>query len=299
VSRHKVAEGWTAQAYRFALDPTPSQARAMASHVGGARFAYNWGLGLVESRLRQRSRLREQALVEGMSKREADALAATVVVPWNLYALRREWNASKDCVAPWWAANSKEAYSSGLDGLARALRGYLDSSSRKRKGRRLGWPRRKKRRSRASCRFTTGGFGVTDAHHIRLPRIGVMKTHEPTVKLGMKLADATARILSATLSLEAGRWFVSFTCEVCREALPRPTGPVIGVDVGVGSLATVSTGDKVANPKALSASPKRWRGSPGAAPAANGDPGVMPRAVRRLPVPTPGWPTCAVTPCTS
>lgn len=32
------------QAYRFALDPTPRQMRALASHVGAARFAFNWGL---------------------------------------------------------------------------------------------------------------------------------------------------------------------------------------------------------------------------------------------------------------
>ena len=154
MSRHQVPEGWTVQAYRFALDPTPTQARAMASNVGAARFVYNWGLGLVESRLHERRRLGEQALVEGCSKREADALAASVVVPWNLYALRREWNAAKDCVAPWWAANSKEAYSSGLDSLARALGAYAGSASGKRSGPRMGWPRRKKRRCRASRRAT-------------------------------------------------------------------------------------------------------------------------------------------------
>ena len=68
MSRHQVPEGWTIQAYRFALDPTPTQARAMASNVGAARFVYNWGLGLVESRLHERKRLGEEALVEGLSK---------------------------------------------------------------------------------------------------------------------------------------------------------------------------------------------------------------------------------------
>jgi len=29
------------QAYRFALDPTPGQARALASHCGAARFSFN------------------------------------------------------------------------------------------------------------------------------------------------------------------------------------------------------------------------------------------------------------------
>jgi hypothetical protein len=42
------------QAYRFALDPTPGQRRALASHCGAARFAYNWGLNLVKQRLEQR-----------------------------------------------------------------------------------------------------------------------------------------------------------------------------------------------------------------------------------------------------
>ncbi|WP_440105010.1 helix-turn-helix domain-containing protein, partial [Streptosporangium sp. H16] len=30
-------------AYRYALDPTPEQARLLASHCGAARFAFNWG----------------------------------------------------------------------------------------------------------------------------------------------------------------------------------------------------------------------------------------------------------------
>ena len=32
------------QAYRFALDPAPGQERALRSHAGAARFAWNWAL---------------------------------------------------------------------------------------------------------------------------------------------------------------------------------------------------------------------------------------------------------------
>jgi len=42
------------QAYRFALDPTPAQARNLCSHAGAARFAYNFGLALVKERLDRR-----------------------------------------------------------------------------------------------------------------------------------------------------------------------------------------------------------------------------------------------------
>src|SRR5436190_1670689 len=102
------------QAYRFALDPTPRQTRALRSHRGAARFAYNWGLALVKQRLDQR------------------AAGEQVEVPWTLVALRREWNRAKDQVAPWWRENSKEAYSSGLDALARALANWLASKQGRR-----------------------------------------------------------------------------------------------------------------------------------------------------------------------
>ncbi|WP_242823226.1 helix-turn-helix domain-containing protein [Thermaerobacter subterraneus] len=46
------------QAYRFALDPTPRQERALASHVGARRFAFNWGLALVKERLEAHARVK-------------------------------------------------------------------------------------------------------------------------------------------------------------------------------------------------------------------------------------------------
>ena len=38
------------QAYKFALDPTPAQERALRSHAGAARFAWNWGLARCQER---------------------------------------------------------------------------------------------------------------------------------------------------------------------------------------------------------------------------------------------------------
>jgi IS605 OrfB family transposase len=44
------------QAYRFALDPTPAQVRALASHAGASRKAFNWALGLVKAQPDRRTR---------------------------------------------------------------------------------------------------------------------------------------------------------------------------------------------------------------------------------------------------
>ena len=232
------------QAYRFALDPTPAQRRGLASHCGAARFAYNWGLTLVKARLDDR------------------AEAADTKVPWTLPALRKEWNQVKRDVAPWWAENSKEAYSSGLDALAGALANFSDSKQGRRQGGRVGFPRfKRKGRARDACRFTTGTIRVEpDRHHVTLPRLGRLKTHESTRKLARRLEHGTARVLAATVSRQADRWFVSFTCQVQRaERRHRRPAATVGVDVGVTQLAVLSSGEQVANPRPLAAALHKLR----------------------------------------
>jgi putative transposase len=247
----------TLQAYRFELDPNDGCRSALASHAGAARFAFNWGRGLIAGLLSARRGLEVLALRQGASAVDARAWAAdtTGPVPWSLGALRRAWNRATDEVAPWWPVNSKEAYNTGLDRLCRALRGFFDSRSGARRGPRAGWPKFNKRGGRRSFTVTTGSFGVIDSRHIRLPRIGLVRTKEPTVKLSAKLDTGRARILSATVSERAGRWWVSFCCQVDRPEIAAPTGGVVGVDLGVAHLAALSTGEVVANPKHLS----RWQ----------------------------------------
>jgi putative transposase len=81
-----------------------------------------------------------------------------------------------------------------------------------------------------------------DRHHVRLPRLGAIRTHESTRKLARRLEDGRARILSATVRQEAcGRWYVSLQAEVARAAggARRPS-VVAGVDLGVSHLAVVA-----------------------------------------------------------
>jgi putative transposase len=149
------------------------------------------------------------------------------------------------------AGNSKEAYSSGLAGLADALKNWSEG---KRRGRRVNFPRfKKKGRCRESVCFTTGAIRVGGKSHVVLPRRGV-RTHEPTRALLERVEAGRARILRATVSREGGRWFVSFTCEVEREPkTPKCPGTVVGVDAGPLHLAVLSTGEKVPNPQPLKA----------------------------------------------
>ena len=236
MAKFEIPEGWTAQAYRFALDPSPARERAFRSHAGAARKAYNTMLALVKATMGQRQAERSYGISE------ADL---TPALNWSLAGLRKEWNRRKDDAAPWWAENSKESYNTGLDALARGLDAWDKSRKGRRAGAAAGFPNFKSARSRRSVRFTTGSIRVeADRRHITLPRVGRIRTHESTRKLARRIEAGTARILSATLAEESsGRWFCSFQVIVQRAAA-APDGREI---------------ERVPAPKSLTAAQARLR----------------------------------------
>lgn len=65
------------EAVKVALDPSPAQGKLLASHAGGARFAYNTMLARVKV-----------------------ALDAGEKIDWSSYALLRWWNANKGALWP-------------------------------------------------------------------------------------------------------------------------------------------------------------------------------------------------------
>jgi putative transposase len=177
-------------------------------------------------------------------------------VGWSQPALRKRWNQDKRVVATWWAENSKEAYESGLTNLAEALANWGDSKAGRRQGLKMGFPKYKRRGDGGSVRFHAGALRVDDAHHIVLPRIGRVRTKEPTNDLLKLLRSGRARILSVTLKQQAGRWYTSLSCEVEREAHPLPRRKLAaGVDVGLNHLAVIADSEGkieyIENPKPL------------------------------------------------
>jgi putative transposase len=229
------------EAVKVALDPSPAQERLFLSHAGAARFAYNAGLAHVK----------------------AD-IEAGVKPEWSYYSLVRWWNANKDTLtvgddgAPWWRENSKEAANSGLRSLASALSNWSKSRKGLRKGRRVGFPRfRAKDRERPRFAYTTGSFGLIhgDPKALKLPRIGRVHCMEDvTARVG------GARVLRITVSRRAGRWYAALTVE--REDKPVtqvPKGGAVGVDLGIKTLATLSDGTSIPNPRRLAASERRLK----------------------------------------
>ncbi|MEW2118280.1 IS607 family element RNA-guided endonuclease TnpB [Streptomyces sp. NPDC005474] len=260
MKKFQAQPGFVVQAFRFALDPNAAQEKALRSHCGAARAAYNWAVAWVEASWWQRRAEESYGIAEE---------SLTQWRPWSLPALRKAFNEGKHTdprFAGWWEDNSKEAYSTGLANAAAAFDNYAKSKCGKRKGRAMGMPRFKsKRKARLSCRFTTGTIRVdTDGRHVTLPRLGAIRVHEPTAKLLARVQAGTARILSATVRHERGRWFVSFQTEVKRD-LVRVTRPdaAVGIDLGIKTLAVMadSAGEirEVANPRHLGTALKQLR----------------------------------------
>ena len=229
----KVPTGWTVTAAKFEVDwpAEPDRAGSVRSHFGARRKAFNWGLDRVKTDLDAKS-----------------SDPGHESVGWDLASLRNAWNRAKDEVAPWWAENSKEAYSAGLADLAQALSNWSASKNGTRHGRRVGFPRfQSGRRDPGRVRFTTGTMRLeANRRTITIPVIGGLRAKENTRRVQRHVASGRARILNMTLSQQWGRLFVSVGYALrTPDTVRTPAQPTVraGVDLGVRTLATVATTD--------------------------------------------------------
>lgn len=162
-------------AYKVALDPTPAQARAFASHAGGSRFAYNWGIATI------------QAALEAREDERARNGQPSTPVPGH-FDLCKAWTVHKDTTEwidrntgetttgiPWVGNNYSGTYQAALRDADRAWKDYFDSRTGQRAGRPLGKPRFKSKRNPA--RFATHGSALhlASATRLNLPRIGQVR----------------------------------------------------------------------------------------------------------------------------
>ena len=197
--------------HKIALDPNNKQRAWFAQQCGYARFAYN------------------HALADFKSELEKDNFLSVVQLNKRFNAAKKahDWIKGMDQVV---------ANKSIFVNLAAAIRNWVDKRTR--------FPRFKKRGKKDS--FTTNNQCVeVKGKKIRLPKIGWIRMFESLRFVG--------RIIKVTVSRVAHRWFVSITVETTEdiEAVDTSTHPVVGIDVGINTLATCSDGAKYDNPRPL------------------------------------------------
>jgi putative transposase len=257
MARFEVPRGWCVQAFTFTLDPTEAQARSLARHFGARRKAYNWTVATLKADI--------EAWHGGGVETEKPSLPV----------LRKRWNQVKSAVcvndvtgAVWWPVCSKEAFA---DGIAGAVDGYWNwqaSRAGTRAGKRVGFPRLKKKgRDADRVCFTTGAMRVEpDRRHLTLPVIGCVRVHENTRRVERLIRAGRARVLAISVRRNGTRLDASVRVLVQRPQQPSVAlpGSRVGVDVGVRRLATVANADgtvleHVPNPRPLEVALKELR----------------------------------------
>ena len=211
------------RAFKTELDLSNGQRTACAKHAGAARYAYNWGLA-----------------------RKKEAYGAGLKMPTAIN-LHRELNVLKKTELSWMYEASKCSPQESLRNLDEAYARFFRRVEEKKAGKKVkvGFPKFKSKKN------GLGGFRLTGAIHVfddavQLPRLGRLRLKERGY-----LPTRGAKVLSAAVSERAGRWYVSIPVEM---EMPEPAArdkPVVGVDLGVRHLATLSDGVQFENPRAL------------------------------------------------
>ncbi len=99
-----------------------------------------------------------------------------------------------------------------------------------------------KRRSRRSAEYTASAFRWREG------TLTLAKMTEPLDIVWSRPLPAGCTPSTVTVPCDAaGRWFVSLLCD--DTVTPTPAAGMVGIDAGLDSLLTLSTGEKVANPR--------------------------------------------------
>lgn len=201
----------TVLTHRIELKPNQLQAALFRQCVGAARFAYNW------------------ALAEWQRQFEAGDKP-------NEAALRRQFNALKPIEFPWILDLPKAVPQQAIKNVGRAWQRFFQKQSK--------FPRFKRRGVHDSARLDNGpGTFAFDGQRIRLPKIGWVRLRE--------VVRFSGKPLSATLSREADRWLIAIPVAIDRPDPVCESQATVGIDLGVSTALTLSTGEKIDSPKPL------------------------------------------------
>ena len=218
--------------HKIALNPNRDQIAWFYQQCGYAKFAYNSALSDFKGELASDTFLSKNRLANRFNQKKK--------------------------TFDWTEAQDQRAAKYAIDNLGQAVDNWV--------AKRAGFPKFKKRGCKHS--YTTDEQSVRmEGKRIKLPKMGWVKTFEALRFHG--------KIVSVTISRTAHRWFASISVEVrppihrcpassdfvdwfasqvdigTPQQMERSIYPIIGIDVGISTLATLDNGRKYENPKPL------------------------------------------------
>jgi putative transposase len=209
--------------FKYRLYPSKSQARRLDSVLETCRRWYNQCLEERKTAYKERSE----------TIRRIDQLRQI-----------KEFRAT----SPWGGQVYNHVLQVVVEDLDRAFQAFY---RRVKAGVKPGYPRFKGRNRFSSFGYKeyTSGFKV-NGRRLRLTGIGriAVRWHRPLEGV----------IKTLRIHYQAGKWYACFACQVEQQTLPT-SGNSIGVDVGIASLVTLSSGQKVENPRWYAGEQRRLR----------------------------------------
>ncbi|MFD9658650.1 RNA-guided endonuclease InsQ/TnpB family protein [Streptomyces mirabilis] len=201
------------RAFKYRFCPTDAQAAELSRTFGCVRKVYNMALA---------ARTEAWARQERVSYNQTSAMLTA------------------------WKKTEELAYLNEVSSvpLQQALR-HLQTAFTYFFGRRAKYPRFKSRKkSRRSAEYTTSAF------RFRHGNLTLAKMTEPLGIVWSRPLPEGAKPSTVTVSQDsAGRWFVSLLCEDPGVKPLPENGNAVGIDAGLEHLLTLSTGEKIANPR--------------------------------------------------
>jgi putative transposase len=211
--------------HKIELNPNNEQKTYFTKACGVRRFAYNWALG-------EWNRLYE----------ENKNLPKENKVKISGLSLKKSFNAIKKEKFPWTKEVTKYAAQEPFLDLDNAFKRFFKKKSKR--------PKFKKKNKSKDSFYVGGDQLKLEGQKVWVPNLGFVRMKESLRFEG--------KLNSATFSRQGNKWFASLQMSIA--PLPPQTAQrVIGVDLGLNSLAVTSDGYVFENPKPLKDALKKLR----------------------------------------
>jgi putative transposase len=200
--------------YQFRIYPTDQQCQKLAQLFGCVRVVWNDAL----------------ALCKTSDKKPKSAELQKVVITLAKQTTERAWLEDVSCVP----------LQQSVADLEIAFKNFFESCKGKRKGRKVGYPKFKKRSNSQLARLTRRGFSMKEDGGVYLAKIGIVK---PIWSRELPSEPSSVTIIKDC----ANRYFLSFVVEV-EPAQVEAKHMSVGIDLGIKTFAVMSDGEKAQSP---------------------------------------------------
>jgi putative transposase len=200
--------------YQYRFYPTDQQRQSLAQLFGCVRVVWNDAL----------------ALCKQSEKKLKSAELQKVVITQAKQTVERAWLEDVSCVP----------LQQSVADLETAFKNFFDSCKGKRKGRKVGYPKFKKRTSSQSARLTRRGFSMKENGGVYLAKIGIVN---PIWSRELPSDPSSVTIIKDC----ANRYFLSFVVEIKPVSIDTKSQS-IGIDLGIKTFAVMSNGEKAESP---------------------------------------------------